>query len=142
MTRSTRCHLLLALAGLLIATPTHAAEKPKDNVAEEPQSRGILLGRFHIRDLRAVEGVKLRLSFALYAEVDEEDAESVAARVEKRKHRIRNEVITAVRTVDQAEFQEPGLEHFRRRLLMRLRRTESTLPIEQLLVGEFEFFTE
>lgn len=138
--------VLLALAWLLAAAPAAAAPQPaSDAVADEaatPATQALLIGRFRIRDMRAAEGVKMRLSFALYAEVDEDAADQMAKLIAARQHRLRNHVITAVRTAEQSDFQQPGLERLRRRIHVRLRRTEPNVQMRGLLVGEFEYFTD
>lgn len=130
---------------MLAASPAMGADEPAKEEAAEPTTEAVLLGRFSIRDMRAAEGVKLRLNFALYAEVDSSEAEQVEQierLIERRKNRVRNEVIIAVRTAEQSDFQEPGLERLRRRIFVRLRRTEPRLPVKKLLIGEFEYFTD
>ncbi len=139
----------LFVAGLLamacLAAPARGAEKSSkkaEDEAEKPTPEIVLLGRFMLRDLRVTEGTKLRLSFALYAEVNPEHAEVARTVTETHKHRIRSEVITAVRTAQQQDFHEPELERFRRRIFLRLRRTASYLAIERILIGEFELLVD
>lgn len=130
---------------MLAASPAMAAPEPAKEEAAEPTTEAVLLGRFRIRDMRAAEGIKLRLNFALYAEVDSSQAEQVKQieqLIEQRKNRVRSEVIIAIRTAEQSDFQEPGLERLRRRIFVRLRRTEPRLPVQELLIGEFEYFTD
>lgn len=134
------------LAGMALGMPAYAAETSsvaeEEQVAAEPQPEVISLGRFQLREFRATEGAKIRLSFALYAEVDAERGEAIRELVSTHEHRIRDEVITAVRTAVQSDFHEPELTRFRRRILFRLRRAADYLPIERLLIGEFEYLLE
>lgn len=126
------------------ATPPKAmaAEQAAESDPKAPRAEVVLLGRFQIREVRATEGAKNRTTFALYAEVAPDQATMFRALLGRRKHRIRNEVITAVRGCEQREFQQPGLGHFRRRIYLRLRRTHPELMIKRLLIGEFEFIAE
>lgn len=129
--------------GLLVALPAAAADpKAADDIAPPPPLKAVELGRFSIRDLRPAEGVKLRLAFTLYANVEAESFERTAGLVEKRRHRIRNAVLTAIRTAEQSDFQQPGLERLRRRVFVRLQRVEPQLPVQELLIGEFEYFVD
>ncbi|TWT96709.1 hypothetical protein Pla108_24830 [Botrimarina colliarenosi] len=144
-----------ALASLLLVTPSWGAPAPaasdvqpadpsgQDKQADsEPDLAALLLGRFMMRDFRVVEGSKLRISFALYAEVDATLAAAVAEFLETHEHRVRDEVLVSIRTCDQSDFQEPDLTRMRRRVMARLQRAMPMIPIEGLLIGEFEFFND
>lgn len=135
---------VLAALACVLATPTaHAAAEgqPTDEVVE-PATEGVLLGRFYVRDIRGAEGVKIRISFALYASVARETADEFRARLSKLDARVRDEVLTVVRLSRLSDFQQPELERFRRRILLRLRRTTPALAIDGLLIGEFEMFVD
>lgn len=138
-----RTRLLAALVAIMgTVGEAHAAKALDEAVEEAPLYEGILIDRFMVRDLRPAEGAKIRLSFALYAEVEPENASAVHQLMKISKHRIRSEVLVAIRTCEQHDFQEPGLERFRRRILVRLRRTIPELKAKAFLIGEFEFFNE
>ena len=141
-----RPHRLLALAvGLAIASPasaTTAAPREKEDQAEPKPIKTVMIGQFYIRDLRATEDAKVRLSFTLHAKIDAEEASEAERFVKRYKHRLRNEVITAIRTCEQNEFQEADLTRFRCRIHARLRRAMPKLKIERLLVGDFEYLFE
>lgn len=134
--------LLVGVAWYGEARAVTVSKPATDASAEAPRLKGLLIDRFMIRDLRPAEGTKIRLSFSVYAEVAESNAESTRQLLETSKHRIRSEVLVAIRTCEQHEFQEPGLDRLRRRTLLRLRRTVPALKLEGLLIGEFEFFNE
>ena len=120
-----------------------ATDTKADEAAEvEPQVEGVLLGRFFIRDVRGAEGVSVRISFALYAAVDPEQADAFRAVLTRVEKRLKSEVLVAVRMSRLRDFQEPDLARFRRRTLLRLRRTTPELPIDRLLIGEFEYFVD
>lgn len=123
-------------------TCAKGAESADKDAEEQPTFEAVSLGEYLIRDFRVVEGSKLRISFELYAQVEEEDAESFRQLADSHEHRIRNEVLVAVRTCEQADFQEPDLDRMRRRILARLKRTMRMQAIQGLLVGEFEFFND
>ena len=139
---------LITLACVLscsaLAAPSYAAKaKPSaEEEATEPASVGVLLGRFQVRELRAAEGAKIRLAFAVYSEVPEDQAEATRALLESHKSRIRDAVLTAIRTCEQEEFHDPSLVRFRRRVQLRLWRMVPRLACDRLLVGEYEFRIE
>ncbi len=130
--------------GLITLSPASAADTAtqEQEQAESLPIKTVLIGQFFMRDLRVTEDAKVRLSFTLHAKIDPEHARVAERLVESHKHRLRNEVITAVRTCEQNEFQEPDLTRFRCRIQARLRRAMPQLPIEQLLVGEYEYLFE
>lgn len=138
--------LLFALlaAAFAMGTPALGAENAEgeSEEAHEPAPATIEIGRFMIRDLRVTEGTKLRLSFVLYAEVDSEHEEQARKIAVSHEHRMRNEVLTAIRTAQQGDFHEPGLERFRRRIFLRLRRGAPYLIVQRLLIGEFELMID
>ncbi|QDT70533.1 hypothetical protein MalM25_34810 [Planctomycetes bacterium MalM25] len=145
MTNLTRYAGGLALLafGLSATPPAYGDEKSDpEGEAGPPPIKTVSLGRFFVRDLRATEDAKVRLSFTLHAKIDPEHTRVAMKYVESHKHRLSNEVLTAIRTCEQNEFQEPGLKRFRRRIHARLRRAMPELPIEHLLVGEYEYLFE
>lgn len=109
---------------------------------EGPAIKAVSLGQYLISDLRAVEGAKLRISFELYLDADDEHAHELRELVGAYKHRIRSEVITAIRTCEQTDFEEPDLDRMRSRIIVRLKRALPELPIEKLFVGAFQYFNE
>jgi hypothetical protein len=137
--------MLLAAIALTAGAPAahaSAAPAPAEEEGGDSATGSARVGRFDIRDHRPVEGVKLRLGFTLYVEAEESKAAALKSRVKSYEHRLRQEVITVVRTTDPADFQEPELERFRRRLVMRLRRTMPELGIVRVLLGEFEYLVQ
>ena len=78
------------------------------------------------------------MRFVLYATAPPDqlaEAKRVAA---DRQHKLRDQVITATRMVPLEEFDDPDLTRFRRRIVLRLRRTVPDLPIDDLYVANFE----
>lgn len=131
ITRNRAGWIGAGLAVLLIADPAVGA-KPDDEAAEEVVIDGVLIGDFMFRGIRGAEGVKTRLSFSLYAAVDNAERDQFERVLEQRRHRIREQVITAIRLTKTSDLQEPSLARLKRRILMRLRRTSPGLPIHDL----------
>ena len=109
---------------------------------EGPAVKAVSLGQYLISDLRAIEGAKLRVSFELYLDADDEHSHELRELVGAYKHRIRSEVITAIRTCEQTDFEEPDLDRMRSRVIARLKRALPELPIDKLYVGAFQYFNE
>jgi hypothetical protein len=73
--------------------------------------------------------------FATAADENLADARRIA---HQRKHKIRDQVIAAARMLPLGEFDEPDLKRFRRRILLRLRRTVPELLLDDVYVSDFQ----
>lgn len=131
--------LLCAGEGVASA-PSHGAAESSDGEADS--GGAVRVGRFDVRDHRPIEGLKLRVGFMLYFEGAPERAAQLRKLVKSHEHRVRHEVIVAVRMCEQHDFEEPELERFRRRILARLRRALPALGVERVLIAEYEYFVK
>jgi hypothetical protein len=144
-----------ALAGaLLLATPAcvrearasgHGAESHGgDHAVEEidesvdVKDRGVGLGDYRIRAYYPVEAQKSTVRFVLYAKVAKDRYQEISQLVSNRKHKLRDQVIVATRMTPLGMFDEPDLESFRRRILMRLKRAVPELEIDDVYVSDFQ----
>ena len=134
--------IFTALTLIAIASPAIAGGTSAPAAGKAPVVRAVSVGEYMISDLRAAEGAKLRISFELYIDADDEHLDELHAMVGDYRHRIRSEVIVAIRTSEQTDFEEPGLDRMRRRILARLKRALPELPIDKLYVGAFQYFSE
>jgi hypothetical protein len=96
------------------------------------------LGDYRIRSYYPVQAQKSIVRFVLYATAPPDRLAESKQLVEQRRHKVRDQVITATRMVPLAEFDDPDLTRFRRRILLRLRRTIPELPLEELYISNFE----
>jgi hypothetical protein len=110
----------------------------ESELAADAKIRGVDLGEYRIRAHYPVESQKSTVRFVLHASIASEKFPEAQAVVENRRHRLRDEVITATRMTPLATFDEPGLTSFRRRILVRLRRTLPELPIDDVFVSDFQ----
>jgi hypothetical protein len=127
-----------------VASP-HAADSHDEAEAElesheaDPsKTRGIELGEFRIRAYYPVQAQKSMVRFVLHATVSGERGAATQRLVKHRRHKIRDQVITATRLVPLVEFDQAELNNFRRRILLRLRRTLPELEIDDVYVSNFE----
>jgi hypothetical protein len=100
--------------------------------------RGISLGEFRIRAYHPVEAKRSTLVFTLHAVVSSENAPEFKTLIENRRHKVRDQVITVSRMSSLANFDQPQLTDFRRRILLRLQRTMPELKIDDLYVSDFQ----
>jgi hypothetical protein len=101
------------------------------------KDRGVELGEYHIRAYYPVQAQKSTVRFVLHAKVPAERYSDISQVVTSRLNKLRDQVIIATRMMPLALFDEPGLESFRRRILMRLKRAVPELEIDDVLVSDF-----
>jgi hypothetical protein len=109
------------------------------NEDEHPdvKSSGIKLGEFKIRSDYPAEAQKSTIRFIIYATVDAEHFDEMERLAEEHEQKIRDEIIITTRLTPLGVFQESDLATFRRRILLRLRRTLPEFIVEQLYVSDF-----
>lgn len=141
--RKPFCLCLLALMMIGAGPATSAHGKPGDDEEEKPKPpHGVMLGEFFVRQARQAEGAKVRISFTLYAEVDQEHEDLLQKYVQVHRRRINDQVIVAVRLAKVSDFKEPDLKRLRRLIQMRLSRTGMPKHVRALMITEYEYFTE
>lgn len=145
--RIARTALLVAAAMLALgAGRAHAAEhehtesepaQPAGGENSGAKTSGIELGQFRIRTDYPVEAQKSTVRFVLYAAVKGDRSAEMQQLVEEHRQKVRDLVITATRLAPLAVFEEPDLTTFRRRILIRLRRSIPELAAEDLYISDF-----
>lgn len=103
---------------------------------------GIELGEYKIRSDYPAEAQKSTVRFVLYAAVKSEAYSQMSKIAEEHQQKVRDEVITATRLTPLSTFEEPDLATFRRRILVRLRRTLPELAIEELYISDFSLMVK
>jgi hypothetical protein len=121
------------------AEPSKNASGDKKNGDEV---HGIELGKFDVRMHRAVPSQSNRVGFTLYATVQPDEAKHFEQLLDHRENKIREQVIVATRLVPVEDFDDADLTKFRRRVLLRLRRTLPELAIDNVYVSDFELVVE
>ena len=128
------------------AKPAHAAgahgEPEPSTDATKSGTHGLELGEFRIRAYHAPESQRSTASFSLYAQVGKDKLAESRHLLEHRLHKLRDQVIVVTRLAPLAEFNDPELKGFRRRILLQLRRTLPELAIETVFISDFELTVE
>lgn len=122
-------------AGGARGAPAAAAEA---EVESDAPTRGVSLGEFRIRAFHPVEAKRCTVIFNLHAVVSSKNSADFKALLENRRHKVRDQVIVSTRLVPLADFDQPKLDDFRRRILLRLRRTMPELKIDDVYVSDFQ----
>lgn len=130
-----------ASSGAAMDPAVIAAEK--DIGAESPSGeRGVRLGDFSIRIYYPTEARKSAIGFVCFATVRETNIARFRELFVHRRHKIRDQIIIATRRVPLADYDDPQLVAFRRRLLLRLRRMLPELAIEDIYISDFRLKVE
>ncbi len=143
------------LAFLLIvaaASPGHASgggpaqAKPADSLEVSAPSdagdRNIRIGEFQVRTSISVLSRKDTVSFILHVIVKDAEFKTFERLYHNRKIKVRDQIVIATRMVPIEDYDDPRLEQFRRRILLRLRRSLPELPIEEVQLSDFSLAVE
>lgn len=121
------------------AHDVHSDKAEERNANEtESKTRGVALGEYRIRAYYPVEAKRSTVAFTLYGIVASENAGEFERLLENRRQKVRDQVIVATRLVPLADFDDPDLKQFRRRILLRLRRALPELEMDDIYVSDFQ----
>ena len=134
--------------GCLLSDPVAAQEAGETSPAEDTEATEqetirptLELGQFNIKDLRPIRNETAKLTFTLYLAFSESLDEQQVDQLEHWKHRLRDQVITAVRVTQMKDFQEPDLSSLRRNILIRVNRLLKSKSVEEVFLTEYLFRT-
>jgi len=131
---------VFACAPSAYAQTQRAAEKTATPETKEKAVRPTLdLGNFKIHDLRPTRNETVRLTFKLHLALAPTTTEQQLAHLQHWQHRLRNQVIIAVRTVETKDFQAADLALLRRKILLRVNRLLKSHLAEEVLLTEYLF---
>lgn len=126
-------------------TPNAATneEATAEDETDEPKKMRptVDLGKFQINDLRPTRNVTAKLTFSMHLAFSKKLTKKQVEQLEGWKHRLRDQVITAVRISYVKDFQEPDLGRLRRNMLVRVNRIFKANLAEEVLLSEFLFRT-
>jgi len=115
----------------------HAEAEEEDTGPSASGVRGVELGEFNIQMFRPIPSRKDHVTFNLYATIREEDFKEFQRLYKRRRHKVRDQIIVATRLVAIEDYDDPELKYFRRRILLRLRRTMPELRIDDIQINDF-----
>lgn len=122
--------------------PSEGDTTTTDTTAEKEASHPILdLGKFKINDLRPTRNMTAKLTFKLHLAFSKSLTKTQVEKLERWKHRLRDQVIVAIRITEAKEFQEPDLSRFQKKILIRVNRLFQSKIAEEVLLTEYLFRT-
>jgi hypothetical protein len=147
--------LVLALCGLSVsparASGGHGGEEAPakadaDAIEVSSESadgtRAVKLGEFSIRVYHTVSSRKDTVTFILHAIVAKDKFADFEHFYGIRKNKARDQIVVATRLVPIEDYDDPELKKFRRRILLRLRRSLPELPIADVRLSDFTLSSE
>ena len=148
---SLRIALVATLFALAFQAPPTQAQTPGELASAggtttptpTPQQESVRpmldLGHFKINDLRPTRNETAKLTFKLHLAFPKDLSKAQAAQLEHWKHRLRDQVITAIRITPTKDFQQPDLSRLRRKILLRVNRLFQAKLAEEVLLTEYIF---
>jgi len=118
-----------------------AQQTDKGATDEESRRPTVDLGKFKIHDLRPTRNVTAKLTFSMHLAFSSTLSKQQVTRLEHWQHRLRDQVIIAIRTLEIKEFQDPDLSRLRRKILIRVNRLFRAKLAEEVLLTEYLFRT-
>jgi hypothetical protein len=97
------------------------------------------LGQFTVTSVQPGSSTTLRIAFHLYGTVAGLDHERFTVRLKEAQHRLREQVILAVRGVEMSDLIEPGLGLLKRTILEKTNATLGEHLLKAIVVSEFSF---
>ena len=117
-----------------------SAETTEEAETETSALRPTLdLGHFKIHDLRPTRNETAKLTFTLHLALAPNVSEQQLAQLQHWKHRLRNQVIIVVRTIETKDFQASDLALLRQKILIRTNRLLKSKLAEDVFLTEYIF---
>lgn len=128
-----------------------AAEKPE---LPDPKDRGLPagpasagdhevdLGQFSLTVYQPTAGTTLLVDFHLYGTIRSKDESVFSERLEKHKHRIRDQVIVTIRSAEIADFADPGLGLIKRQVLEKSNTLLGKRLLRSIMFSDFTFIEQ
>jgi len=130
----------------------HAVEKIQDDLRvkkhEEDSESGhdddakileVKLGDFDITAFQAASNSSIRISFHLYATLNESDESTFEELQTQYEQRLRDKIIFEVRNADVADLTDPGLGLIKRRILEKSNLLFGKSILKSIVFGDFAF---
>lgn len=130
--------LVLCLTASPLTAQVPSASEP--NVEEEEQEQPVLdLGTFRVEELRPTRNETIKVTFTAHLVLEPKLSEVELETLQNFHHRLRDQIIVAVRTAHTKDFREPGLDRLRRLIQIRVEQLLRAQVTENLLISEYQF---
>ncbi|QDT01379.1 hypothetical protein [Adhaeretor mobilis] len=121
------------------ATATSGVEAGAEGEEQEerPAYATFDLGEFRLKEFRPTRNETSRVLFAVSLKLNEGTSPRTIEQLANWKQRLRNEALTAVRSLELASYQEPSLHRLQNVILLRINRLLPVPLVERIFVTEF-----
>ena len=97
------------------------------------------LGDFDVTAFIAASNSNIRISFHLFATLNEADQETVESLLKENEHRLRDRIIFEVRNAEVADLTDPGLGLIKRRILEKSNALFGKSLLKSVVFSDFAF---
>ena len=112
-------------------------EEGQDASGGEGGEREIDLGEFSLTAFQPASNTTLLIDFHLYGTIMGEEEHGFAEHYESNKHRIRDQVITTIRSAELADLTDPGLGLIKRQILEKTNRALGKPLLHGIVFSDF-----
>jgi flagellar FliL protein len=112
-------------------------EAGHDAAGGEGAEREIDLGEFSLTAFQPASNTTLLIDFHLYGTIEGEAEQGFAEHYEANKHRIRDQVITTIRSAELADLTDPGLGLIKRQILEKTNRALGKPLLHGIVFSDF-----
>lgn len=132
------------------APASHSAGEEEDGEAEQPGvgvkrgakgelrvEREIDLGEYSLSAFQPASNTTLLIDFHLYGTITAEEEHGFTEYFEVNKHRIRDQVITTIRSAELADLTDPGLGLIKRQILEKTNRALGKPLLQGIVFSDF-----
>jgi len=116
-------------------------EQPEDSSVEVELATQMImdLGHIEVENVEPIRNQTEKISVQIRLVLAESADEKVLASLEHWRHRLRDQVIIAIRSCNTSDFLEPELHRLRSQIQYRLKRTLKSRLVEDVLLADYSF---
>ena len=119
------------------AAKEHAKAGEHGEAAAMGEEQEIDMGEYSLTAFQAASNTTLLINFHLYGTIASEEGPYFAASYEANKHRIRDQVLTTIRSAELADLTDPGLGLIKRQILEKTNRALGKSVLEGIVFSDF-----
>lgn len=115
----------------------HGEHGEHGDAVEEGGEREIDMGEYSLTAFQPASNTTLLVNFHLYGTIASEEEGYFASSYETNKHRIRDQVLTTIRSAEIADLTDPGLGLIKRQILEKTNRTLGKPILQGIVFSDF-----
>jgi hypothetical protein len=119
-----------------------AATEAKSDPSKRPPIPTLDLGEMEVKNAEPPGNNAREMSFHVHLAFSKETSPATIDALEHMEHRLREQVLVAIRTAELADFLDPELQRFRRRILFRVNRLLKDVQASDVFLANFTFSTD